>query len=63
MSGIEFVVDDKGAKKAVVIDLKKFGDVWEDFYDTLLAESRAKEPRESLASVKKRLQRRGKLHG
>ena len=63
MSGIEFVVDDRGAKKAVVIDLKKFGDVWEDFYDTLIAERRANEPRESLASVKKRLQRKGKLNG
>jgi mRNA interferase RelE/StbE len=48
MSGIQFVVDDKGAKKAVVIDLKKFGDVWEDFYDTLIAEGRVNEPRESL---------------
>ncbi len=63
MSGIEFVVDDKGAKKAVVIDLRKFGDVWEDFYDTLLAQSRVNERRESLASVKRRLQRKGKLNG
>ncbi len=63
MSGIEFVVADKGAEKAVVIDLKKFGDVWEDFYDTLIAQSRVNERRESLASVKRRLQRKGKLNG
>jgi transcription elongation factor GreA-like protein len=63
MSGIEFVVDGKGAKKAVLIDLKKFGDVWEDFYDSLVAQSRANELRESLASVRRRLQRMGKLHG
>ena len=38
MSGIQFVVDAKGAKTAVVIDLKKFGGLWEDFYDTLVAQ-------------------------
>jgi len=63
MSGIQFVVDGKGAKTAVVIDLKKFGDVWEDFYDTLIAQGRLNERRESLASVRKRLQRKGKLNG
>jgi hypothetical protein len=63
MSGIQFVVDEKGTKTAVVIDLKKCGDVWEDFYGTLIAQSRAHEPRESLASVRRRLQRKGKLRG
>ncbi len=63
MSGIEFVVDDKGTKKAVVIDLKKYGDIWEDFYDTLVARQRAHEPRESLGAVKARLRRVGKLDG
>jgi hypothetical protein len=37
--------------------------VWEDFYDVLLARRRAHEPRESLASVKRRLIRSGKLRG
>ncbi len=59
MSGIQFVVDAKGDRTAVVIDLKKFGDVWEDFYDTLIAQRRVKERCESLASVKKRLQAAG----
>ena len=63
MSGIQFVVDAKGAKTAVVIDLKKLGGLWEDFYDTLVVQSRANEPRESLASVKRRLHRKGKLNG
>ncbi len=63
MGGIQFVVDDKGTKTAVVIDLSKYADVWEDFYDSLVAERRKKEPRESLQSVKKRLQRAGKLNG
>jgi len=63
MRDIQFVVDEKGTKKAVVIDLKKYGDIWEDFYDTLVARRRAHEPRESLAAVKARLRRAGKLDG
>jgi hypothetical protein len=63
MPDIQFVVDEKGRKKAVVIDLKKYGDLWEDFYDTLVARQRAREPRESLAAVKTRLRRAGKLNG
>ena len=61
MAGIQFVVDDSGRKTAVVIDLKKHSRVWEDFYDRMLAEERAKDPRESLATVKRRLLRLGKL--
>jgi hypothetical protein len=33
--GDEFVVDEAGQKKAVIIALKKHGDIWEAFYDTL----------------------------
>ena len=33
VKGVEFVVDEDGEKKAVLIDLKKHGEVWEDFYD------------------------------
>ncbi len=60
-AGICFVTDEKGRKIAVQIDLKKYGELWEDFYDTMVAEQRAGEPRESLESVKKRLRRQGKL--
>jgi hypothetical protein len=55
MSGIQFVIDDKGAKSAVIIDLNKYAGLWEDFYDCLVAHKRRKEPRESLHSVKKTL--------
>ena len=37
MKGIQFVLDDKGDHTAVIIDLKKHGDLWEDFYDSLTA--------------------------
>jgi hypothetical protein len=65
MKGIQFVVDEKGDKTAVVINLKQHSELWEDFYDTAIAHARESEPRESLASVKKRLATRGKTrsHG
>jgi hypothetical protein len=43
MNGIQFVVDDKGRKVAVQIDLRKYGAIWEDFWDGLVSESRRKE--------------------
>ena len=54
MPGIEFLLDRKGRRKAVLIDLKKHKQLWEDLYDAYLAQRRRKEPRESLASVKRR---------
>ncbi len=62
MKGIQFLVDDTGEKKAVLIDLKKYGDLWEDLYDTILAHERQHEPRESLEVVKQQLRRKGKLN-
>lgn len=61
MSGIQYITNEGGKKTAVLIDLKKCADLWEDFFDHMVAASRAKEPRESLAKVKARLKRLGKL--
>ena len=55
VEGVNFVVDEGNEKKAVIIDLKKHRALWEDFYDTLLAKEREKEPRETLAEVRNRL--------
>lgn len=55
MNGINYVTDEKGKPVAVQIDLKKYGTVWEDFYDVLTARNREFESRESLKSVKARL--------
>ena len=38
-------------------------EVWEDSYDSLIARQRAPEPRETLASVEKRLRKQGQLTG
>jgi hypothetical protein len=59
MKGVQFVVDENGNKTAVVINLKQQSELWEDFHDSALAQSRKKEPRESLESVKKRLRPSG----
>jgi len=43
MNGIQYVVDEKGRKIAVQIDLEKYGALWEDFWDGFISESRRKE--------------------
>ena len=43
MKGVQFVIDDSGKKKAVLIDLEEWGELWEDFYDLMMAESRKHE--------------------
>ncbi len=44
MDGIQFVTDQSGKPTSVIIDLEQWGDVWEDFYDVLVAKSRQDEP-------------------
>jgi len=51
MKGVKFLYDEKGIPEAVLIDLKKNREIWEDFEDLLVAEERRNEPRESLAEV------------
>jgi hypothetical protein len=63
MKGVQFLVDAQGNKSAVLIDLKKNRDLWEDFYDRAVAHSRENEPRESLESVKARLLAKRRSHG
>ncbi|HYH44930.1 MAG TPA: hypothetical protein VEG34_04545 [Thermoanaerobaculia bacterium] len=55
MKGIDYVVDETGDRKAVVIDLTEHGELWEDFYDSVLARQRSHEPRETLDQVKEML--------
>jgi PHD/YefM family antitoxin component YafN of YafNO toxin-antitoxin module len=61
VKGVQFLVDGRGKKTGVLIDLREYRELWEDFYDAALARARRKEPRESLATVKRRLRRNGKL--
>ena len=61
LKGVRFLIDEKGERTGVLIDLKETAELWEDLYDRVLAHRRAREPRESLDVVKKRLRRAGKL--
>ena len=63
MQGINYVTNEEGKRVAVLIDLKKNGELWEDFYDGLIAKKRENEPRQSLESVKKSLIEKGRLNG
>ena len=60
MPGVEFLVNDRGQRRAVLVDLKKHGALWEDLYDAYLVNARRREPRESLVQVKRLLQRSAK---
>jgi hypothetical protein len=55
LKGVDFIVDEDGEKKAVIINLKQHRVLWEDFYDTLLAQERQNEPRETLDEVRQRV--------
>ena len=61
MQGIQYVMNEKGRKIAVQIDLKIYGDLWEDFYDVLTARARVREQRETFEYVKARLSRIKKI--
>ncbi|WKN40788.1 hypothetical protein [Tunicatimonas pelagia] len=61
MKGIRYLVDERQEKVAVQIDLKKYGELWEDFYDIIVAESRKEEETVDWESVKKELKAEGKL--
>jgi hypothetical protein len=54
-TGIQFVTDEKGRKVAVQINLKKYGDRLEDFWDGLISESRRKEKGIPLDKIKANL--------
>ena len=61
MSGIQFVTDEKGRRVAVLIDLKKHRQLWEDIEDLFVSRSRRHEKRIPFEKVKASLIRNGKL--
>jgi hypothetical protein len=63
MNGIRYVIDDKGRKVAVQIDLKKYGTMLEDFWDGVTSGSRRKEKGILLEKIKADLVKRGRLRG
>lgn len=63
MNGIKFRVDEKRKKTTVAIELKKHAILWEDYYDNLVATSRAREPRTEWPTVKSKLRRADEVRG
>ncbi len=61
LEGIQFVTNAAGEKTVVLIDLKQYGELWEDSYDGLIARQRADEPRESLESVREALKQQDNM--
>ncbi len=55
MKGIQFIVDDQGEKTAVVIDLKQWGQLWDQFYQMLLTHSPNNEEWLQASSVQEKL--------
>ena len=43
MKGIEYLIDEKGERKSIVIDLKKWGELVEDLFDAIEVKQRAEE--------------------
>ncbi|CDM98172.1 MAG: hypothetical protein P5702_00490 [Limnospira sp. PMC 1291.21] len=56
MKGIQFVVNEAGEKQAVLIDLAEWGELWEDFYDVLVAHAREQEEEVSWEELKQDIQ-------
>src|SRR5947208_461448 len=55
MKGVKYYYDEEGEPIAVLIDLKKNPEVWEDFRDRMILDIRRSAPRESAEEVKAKL--------
>ena len=53
IKGIQYIIDDRGKKKSVILDLELWGEYWEDFNDVVVSGSRRKEPNISWDKLKK----------
>ena len=53
VEGIVYITDEKADKKFVQIDLEKYGDLWPDFLDIIIAHSRKSDKKVAFNDVKK----------
>ncbi len=61
MEGIRYLVNEEQQPVAVQIDLEKYGELWEDFYDVLVAQARRQEESIPLEEVIEEFKAFGKL--
>jgi len=62
MEGILYLTDENNKKRFVQIDLEKYGEIWQDFYDGLVAEMKKGEESYSLNEVILELETKGNLN-
>jgi hypothetical protein len=60
MKGRHYVTNAENEIIAVQIDLKKYGQLWEDFYDTIIVEDRKDEESIPWEDIKQELRKDGK---
>lgn len=61
MKGVQYFFDEQGEPKAVLIDVKKNPELWEDFRDFLTIRERSNEPTVPMEKVDRRLRELGKI--
>jgi hypothetical protein len=61
MTGIQYVTDEEGRRVAVQIDLREHAELWEEFEDLLVSESRRNEESIPVEQVEAKVIQRGKL--
>lgn len=44
LKGVQYLIDESGERTAVLLSLNEWGELWEDFHDVLVSESRKDEP-------------------
>jgi hypothetical protein len=62
LKGVQFVTDPEGRRVAVILDLREWGELWEDIYDNLVADRRAAEPTMALTEFEIQLRSKGLLN-
>jgi hypothetical protein len=61
MKNVQYFFDEQGEPIAVLIDLKKNQEIWEDFRDIMILEKRRNEPSIPAEEVHARLRKKRKL--
>jgi hypothetical protein len=61
MRGVKYLYNASGKRTGVLIDLERNRALWEDLFDVALARSRAGEGTVAWTTVRRRLERQGRL--
>ncbi len=62
MRGVQFVTDEQGQRVGVLLDLKQWGELWEDIYDSMMAMERSGEPSIPLEDFEAELRAEGLIN-